>query len=102
MDCSHKAGLMRGTCGMRRSGKEWLIPVNAREISARLSWLPRLSPGLFLFKNAYHGRRLAEGSLMTLEFVDEQNTMSICSVLLVGSTSSIAVFGVPDWHHQLL
>jgi len=29
MNCSQAVGLLRGTCGMRRSGEEGLIPVNA-------------------------------------------------------------------------
>jgi len=40
INCSQEAGLQRGTCGMRRSGEEGLIPVDARGIFARLTWLP--------------------------------------------------------------
>jgi len=51
INCSQEAGLLRGTCGMRRSGEERLIPVDAWRVFTRLTWL--LSPRfwLFIFKN---------------------------------------------------
>lgn len=47
INCSQEAGFLRGTCGMGRSGEEGLIPVTARRIFARLTWL--LEAGFWLF-----------------------------------------------------